>query len=354
MDIHTLLLNVLIVILGTLLPVESTSQLARRCLPFANGSFVIQQDRLYPDSADWDVDNCVIYFGSTSNASVAVYDPYVNKTVDILVLSDIVHNPNLRIGGVRVDPYTKLVSIVASAAAPFNTGGQDVSGDNFLIKYDAAKKQVLWSKNITTVSNGEYAGFQDIGYDHHGNTYIVGKFPGTILKVDREGSGIIPWYLPEKIDHTKTGFSGLASAENILLTSNNEDSQIYRFDMMADKGSPVLVRRSSNTTLAMTDAMYLPPKYDGKVLLVAQKAKGITVLRSGDGSWQAAEHLGTVPNNLSAAQGGSVTTAVQVGDSLYIVEGFSVGHSVSNSTARDRTEFPMVDITLEVKRLLEK
>ncbi|KAK1585242.1 uncharacterized protein LY79DRAFT_704889 [Colletotrichum navitas] len=354
MDIHTLLVSILAVILVTLSPVESTPQLERRCLPFANGSFVIHQHQLYPDCADWDVDNCVIYFGSKANASVIVYDPYMNKIVNILMLSDITNNPNLQIGGVRVDPHTKLVSIVANAAAPFSTGGQDVSGDSFIIKYDAAKEQVLWSKNITTISKGEYAGFRDIGYDSNGNTYVVGTFPGTIMKVNREGSDIIPWYLPAKIDHTKTGFSGLAAAGNVLLTSNNEDSQIYRFDMTADKGSPVLVRRSPDATLAMTGAIYLPPRYDGKVLLVAENAKGITVLRSSDGSWQLAEHLGTVPNNSSAAQGGTITAAVQVGDSLYMVEGFSPDPPVSNSAAGNRTEFPMVDITLEVEGLLNK
>ncbi|KAK2017199.1 hypothetical protein LZ32DRAFT_523534 [Colletotrichum eremochloae] len=354
MDIHTLLINILAVILGSLSPVESTPQLARRCLPFANGSFVIQQYQLYPGSADWDVDNCIIYFGSTFNSNVVVYNPYMNKIVDILMLSDITRNTNLRTSGVRVDPYNKLVSIVTNAAASFKTGGQNVSGDNFITKYDAAKKQVLWSKNITTVSKGEYAGFQDIGHDSRGNTYVVGTFPGTILRVDREGSNIIPWYLPAKIDHTKTGFSGLAAVENCLLTSNNADSQIYRFDMTAEKGSPVLVRRSPDATLATIDAIYLPPKYEGKVLLVAENAKGITVLRSSDGSWQAAEHLGTVPNNSSAAQGGTITTAVQVGESLYMVEGFSADPPVSNSTAGNRTEFPMVDITSEVEQLLKK
>ncbi|KAK1987518.1 hypothetical protein LZ30DRAFT_579872 [Colletotrichum cereale] len=354
MDIHTLLVDILVVILGILLSVEGTPQLARRCLPFGNGSFVIQHYQLYPENADWDVDNCIIYFGSMSNASVFVYDPYMDKIVNTLMLSDITHNPSLKVGGVRVDPYTKLVSIVANAAAPFNTGGQDVSGDNFIIKYDAAKKQVLWSKNITTISKGEYAGFQDIGHDSHGNTYIVGTFPGTILKVDREGSSIIPWYLPAKLDHTKTGFCGLAAAENVLLTSNNEDSQIYRFDMMDEKGNPVLVRRSPDATLAMTDGIYLPPRYDGKVLLVAEKAKGITVLRSSDGSWQSAEHLGTVPNNSSAAQGGDVTATVQVGESIYMIERFPADPPVPNSTAGNRTEFPMVDITEQVEGLLKK
>ncbi|KAK2061453.1 hypothetical protein LY76DRAFT_507797 [Colletotrichum caudatum] len=354
MDTHTFLVNFLVVILAILSPGESKPQLARRCLPFANGSFVVHQHQLYPESADWDVDNCIIYFGSKSNTSVVVYDPYLDKVVDVLMLGDITHNSSLHIGGVRVDPYTKLVSITTNTAVPFNTDGQDISNNNFIIKYDAAKKQVLWSKNITAISKGEYAGFKDIGHDPYGNTYVVGTFPGTILKVNREGSDVIPWYLPAKIDHTKTGFSGLAAAGNVLLTSNIEDSQLYRFDMKSEKGSPVLVRRWPDATLTMTDAIYLPPRYDGNVLLVVEKAKGITVLRSSDGSWLSAEYLGTVPNNSSAAQGGSITAAVQVGNGLYMIKGFSADPPVSNSTAENRTGFPMVDITSEIEGLLNK
>ncbi|KZL87142.1 tri14-like protein [Colletotrichum incanum] len=354
MDLLTLLVSVLAVILAMLSPVEGTSRATRQCPPFKKGSFTIQQYQLYPENADWDAENCIVYFGSLFNASVAVYDPYMDKVVDILMFSGITHNPSLHIGGVQVDPHTKLVSIVVDAAAPFNTGGQDVSGDNFIIKYDAAKKRALWNKNITAVSKGQYAGFQDIEHDLHGNTYIVGSFPGTILKVDREGSAVVPWYLPAKIDHTKFGFAGLAAAGNVLLSNNNDDSQIYRFDMKAEKGCPVLVPRTPNATMAMTDAIYLPSRYDGKVLLVAENTKGITVLRSRDASWQSAEHLGTVPNNSSAAQGGTVTAAVQIGDNLYMVEEFFADSPVSGSTAGSRTDFPMVDITLQVEELLKK
>lgn len=288
------------------------------------------------------------------NASVAVYDPYKDEVVDIISFDGITHNPSLHIGGVQVDPYTKLVSIVVDAAAPFNTGGQDVSGDNFIIKYDAIKKQILWNKNITTVSNGEYAGFQDIEHDSRGNTYIVGSFPGTVLKVDREGSDVVPWYLPEHIVQTRLGFSGLAATGNVLLSNNNEDRQIYRFDMRTDEGTPLIVPRSPNTTLAMSDAIYLPPKYKGKVLLIAENSKGITVLRSKDGSWKSAEHLGTVPNDSQAAHGGTVTASVQIGDNIYMVEEFFTDPPVSGSTAGNRTSFPLVDITSQVEGLLKK
>ncbi|KAI8172549.1 Core trichothecene cluster (CTC) protein 14 [Colletotrichum sp. SAR 10_65] len=291
---------------------------------------------------------------SLFNASVAVYDPYKDSVVDILTFDGITHNPNLHIGGVQVDQRTKLVSVVVDAAAAFNTAGQDISGDNFIIKYDPAKKQVLWNKNITAVTQGQYGGFQDIEHDSRGNTYVVGSFPGTIMKVDPQGFAVDPWFLPQQINHTKMGFSGLAATGDILLANNNEDRQIYRFNMKDDKGKPELVPRTPEVSLDSTDAIYLPPRYDGKVLLIAENLKGITVLRSKDGSWKSAEHLGTVPNNSTASQGGIVTAPVQIGDNLFMVEEFFADPPVSGSIAGNRTSFPLVDITSDVERLLKK
>lgn len=285
---------------------------------------------------------------------MAVYDPYRDSVVDIIAFDGITHNPSLHIGGVQVDARTRLVSVVVDAAAAFNTAGSDISGDNFVIKYDPAKKQVVWNKNVTAVTNGRYGGFQDVEHDPRGNTYAVGSFPGTIVKIDPEGSAVEPWFLPQQIVPSKMGFSGLAAKGDILLANNNEDRQIYRFDMRDDKGRPELVPRAPNATLDATDAIYLPPRYDGKVLLVAESAKGITVLRSKDGSWKTAEHLGTVPNSSPAAQGGIVTAPVQIGDNLFMIEEFFIDTPVSGSTAGSRTSFPMVDITSEVELLLRK
>lgn len=348
--------------------IEATLKPHSACPPFTKGSFTVNQLQLYPENADWDVNNCIVYFGyehstngnikadeirSLFNASVVVYDPYKDAILDIIMFDGITHNPALHIGGVEVDPQSRLVSVVVDAAAPFNTGGRDISGDNFIIKYDPAKKRVLWNKNITAVSKGQYTGFQDIEHDPRGNTYIVGSFPGTILKVNRAGAVLEPWFLPAQIVPTKFGFAGLAATGDILLSNNNEDRQIYRFNMRDSKGKPELVPRTPNTALDLTDAIYFPPRYDGKVLLISENAKGITVLRSKDG-WNSAEHLGTVSNDSPAAQGGIVTAPVQIGSNLFMVEEFFADPPVRGSTAGNRTSFPLVDITSEVERLLKK
>jgi hypothetical protein len=286
------------------------------------------------------------------NSSVAVYDPYKDQTVDIITFPGITHNPALHIGGVGVDSRTRLVTIVVDAANPFATGGRDVSGDNFIMKYDPATKKVLWNLNITAVSEGKYGGFQDVETDPRGNTYVVGTFPGTIMKVDNEGTAVVPWYLPSNMTTTNTGFSGLAAIGDILLSNDNAAKQIVRFDMTAEKGTPVLVPRIPSTALSASDAIYLPPKYKGTVLLVAENSKGITVLRSKCGTWTTAEHLGTVPNTSPEASGFIVTAAVQIGNKLFMIEEAFADPVVPGSTAGDRSKFPLVDITTEVSKLL--
>lgn len=286
------------------------------------------------------------------NASVVVYDPYKAKTVDILTFDGISHNLKFHVGGVAADPYSNLVTIVVDAAAAFASRGKDTTGDNYIIKYDPDKKEVLWKLNITAVTGARYTGFQDIETDSRGNTYIVGTFPGTILKVDKAGSAVVPWYVPATIDSSKSGYAGLAAAGDILLANDGGAGEIYRFDMTAEKGTPTLVPRTPNVAFTAGDAIYLPPKYNAKVLLVAEDAIGVTVLRSKDGLWKAAEHLGTVPLNKTVTRGGLVPAAVQVGDSLFMVIEYFADPVVAGTTAGNQSHFPMVDITKEVSALL--
>ncbi len=111
------------------------------------------------------------------NASVVVYDPYKDKVEETLEFPHITRSATEHIGGVAWDPYTDLITILVDSAAPWATAGADVSGDNLIMKYDKKTKKVLWSANITAVTQGKYGAFQDVEHDARGNTYIVGTFP---------------------------------------------------------------------------------------------------------------------------------------------------------------------------------
>ncbi|KAI2622423.1 hypothetical protein GGR54DRAFT_63072 [Hypoxylon sp. NC1633] len=326
------------------------------CPPLDKGTIVVDSYQLYPENADFDLNECLLYFGALFNASVVVYDPYKAETVVTLEFEGITRTRPFHIGGVAWDPYTNLVSILVDSAVPHETADHQISGDDYILRYDPATKALVWSLNITEVSQGLYGGQQDVEHDSRGHVYVLGTYPGTILRVEPDGSSIKPWYLPENIDHTSAGLSGFAATGDILLasdTKNNTGSgEIYRFDMAADEGTPVLVPRTPNDAIMSLDAVYLPPKYEGKVLLVSEHDRGVSVLRSADGKWEAAEYLGLISNYSSLAEGGFNVATVEISGSIYTVDEWFSDPIVPGTSAGNRTEFPLVDITSDIEGLL--
>ncbi len=285
--------------------------------------------------------------------------------MEILTFPNITHNHAMHIGGVGVDSRTGLLSIVADAADAFQLPfGQNVSGTNYIIQYDPRSKQVLYQLNLTETTRGDYGGFQDVEQDPRGNVYVVGTNPASILKVDRKGKSVIPWYVSQPIITTRVGYGGLAALGDLLLANDINTAGLVRFDMCAEKGSPVVVPLTpANATLPVSDAIMLPRRYNGTVLLVAENYGGVAVLRSQDAMWRTAEYLGVVvdQNNATNALNGILVTApVEIGQSLYMIKEFFLdppvdGSSAENGTqAGNRTQFPFVDITYQVETLLNK
>lgn len=322
---------------------------------------------------------------------MAIYNPY-DRTTEIVTFPNITHNPNFHVGGVAANPHTNLISVVADAGAAFVTAGQDISGTNMLILWDPEAKQEIYRLNLTETTQGRYGGFQDIEFDSRGNVYVVGTFPSSILRVGDNGSTVTEWYKSNG-DNLITGFQGLAMTGDILLANDNAIStngSLVKFDTRYPEGKPVSVTISPPTSIAGSDALYFPPKYNGTcstmaltctlntwgpstlvthvahvharqtlvrsafsnpcigtVLLVAVAASGVEVVRSRDGLWNEAEALGQVLNNDCAAKGANVTAVVQVGSRIYMNEEFFMDELPGN-----RTKFPWVDITYDVDALL--
>lgn len=301
------------------------------------------------------------------NASVAVFDLSKNTITESITFPGLSGDPTLHLGPAAPDPSGKL-TVLFDAAAAFNTNGQDVSGSNVLVKYDFDAKQVIWQRNLTAdVTQGRFGGFQDVVHDKNENIYVVGTFPGTVLRVDKNGNGLKGWFLPDAAalaNTTVAGFAGIESipAKDLLLVNHIADGEIYRFDAVStsETGTPVLIPRtgvngtSPAAPLGSTDAILLPAKYNNTVLLVAVDAVGVTVLRSKDGTWTSAETLGTISNNAPEAMGGLVPASVQVGpDKIFMVEEFFADTPlVAGTNAGNRTAFPMIDITAQVDALL--
>jgi len=292
---------------------------------------------------------------------VAVLDPYANEIVDIITFPGVTHNPNQHVGGVAADPYSGLLSALTDAAAAFDTGGADVSGDNLLFKLNATTRQILWTANLTATTQGKYGGYQDLEHDSRGNTYVVGSWPTSILRVDPHGK-VTPWYVPPFTNTTTFGYGGLAAVygTDILLANDNASGQLYRLNMTDAVGKPVLVPRTGPSgtaapaSLGDSDTAYLPPTYGGTVMLIANDLQGTTVLRSKDGLWNTAEQLGVIPNDTPAAEGGFVPSNIEIAGTMYAVQEFFSDANTTLPRPGNRTNFPLVDITPQVEALLAK
>ncbi|KOC10506.1 hypothetical protein AFLA70_20g004751 [Aspergillus flavus AF70] len=326
-----------------------SSDAAKPGCPSLTGNITVNAYQLYPEHADFDENDCLVYL-----STVAVYDPYKKKMVNTIQLPGLSGDPTLHMSGVVVDPQG-LLSVIVDAGAAFDTQGQDISGDNFLVKVDPSRGQVLWRKNLTEVTNGVYGGYQDAAHDTRGNTFVVGTFPASIVKVGPNGSTAIPWYLQPQPNQTVPGLSGLAAKGDILLGTDGSDGQLYRFNMTDEMGHKIHVPlRGRNATRIgnSLDGILLPKQFNGTVLLVSDTTDGTIVLRSADGLWTSAEMVGAVPN-LYASQNGFSVDNVEIGGSLYSVTEFFLDEKVPGTLAGNRTQFPLVDITQQVLRLLK-
>ncbi|PMB67643.1 Major allergen Mal f 1 [Beauveria bassiana] len=344
-------------ILPTLVSAVAAGPLA--CVPqkptcaAPNGNFTVNEAGLYPENADFDPSRCVTYISNLYKNTVTAYNAAEDRVDKIITIDKISGVPAFHVSGVQRDVLHDKLTISANAGAAFDTNGADVSGDNVLVQYDLVRGEVEWTKNLTSVSNGQYGGFQDVEHDKDGNSYVIGTFPSSIVKVTADGKTATEWFRGDATNTTIHGFTGIAAyngARNVLV-ADGERGQIVRFDLAADKGVPVHVplQAVEEPIGANLDGAYLPPLYKDTVLLVSDSARGTIVLRSQDGKWESAEKLGEVANALGAEGGSSVTT-VQIADRIYAVTDWFGDNSPE--IGLNRTAFPFHDITDAINKLL--
>ncbi|KAI1419859.1 hypothetical protein F5Y12DRAFT_792640 [Xylaria sp. FL1777] len=387
------------------------------CPPFGNGTINIASYQLYPENVDFDEQSCLLCkfaeyeinhdkfrkkpsqcsqqimndtstnkqpdIGALYNASVVVYDPYKASIVSTIEFPNITRTLPFHIGGVAWDPYAGSrsrnksadeITILVDAAPAHETAGRNISGDNYLIRYSARTHRVLWRANLTAQSAGRYGGPQDVEHDTRGNVYVLGTYPGTIQRVSGAGGAVEEWFVPPApIDHAVLGYTGLAAVDGSTLlvadarNGSAEGGALYRFDMSALRGVPTRVpvaypagenEGGSEQVIRPGDAIYLPPKYGGAVLLIAEHGAGVSVLRSeGKGKrnneWRAAEFLGRIPNPPEiTASGGLVTAAVEIAGSVFLVEEWFTDPLIPGTSAGNRTSFPLVDVTAQLDALV--
>jgi len=278
--------------------------------------------------------------------------------------NNVSYNPLLHTGGVDYDARTGLISLIASAAPPFYTRGNDTSGPNYAYLYDPTNQKIVYTVDLNAaVTHGNYTGFQDAEQDPRGNMYVVGTYSASIVRIGPDGRDVKTWYVQEPVTTTRGGFSGIASTGDILLVGDKNGGnggRLVRFDSREETGDPYYVpldrpvNSTFNTTLPTSDGVYLPPKYNDTVLLMAQQAAGTAVIVRKDGNWDSAEFKGWIPCATEGAANGSIVTAnVQIAESIYTVQEW-LDWPPEGSLAGNRTTFPMIDITEAVEDLVRQ
>ena len=296
------------------------------------------------------------------NGSIAEYDPYKDKFV-IFNFPGITDATDEHASGIDYNSKTGLLHIVIDSQRPFLTGGADVGGDNWLIRYDPRRRRELWRANLTSVTKGLWGGFQDVAVDSRGNSYVIGTYPKSILKVDNTGKHISVWYPPQTTDTTVRGYTGTASLNgDTMIVGDNEgisesqitgNSNLYRFDLTKAKGKPVRIPRTTNTPFGTSDKINLPLAYNNKVLLASSDYRGVDVFRSKDGKWRSAEYLGLIPSDWPIFFNRIVAATVQIGPKKqYLMGNPFPGPLIPGTKGGNHSDFPLFDITDELEALL--
>ncbi|EGX94116.1 hypothetical protein CCM_02387 [Cordyceps militaris CM01] len=315
------------------------------------GDFTVVAPGLYPESADFDDSRCVTYIGNLYNSTVSVYDATTNNVTELISFDKISGVPAFHVSGVQRDRRHDMLTVSANAGAAFDTSGENVSGTNLIVQYNLAKKRVEWTQNLTAVSNGAYGGFQDIEHDAAGNSFVVGTFPSSIIKITADGKTPKLWFGPSGTNTTAHGFTGIAAFNDArsALVPDGQTGQVVRFDLTAETGEPVTVTLDSTEAIGKDlDGGYLPPLFKDTVFLVSDNALGTIVLKSED-QWKTAKKVGVVPNPLGTENGFHVAT-VQIVDRIYAVTEWFLDNTPE--VALNRTAFPFVDITDSINKLL--
>ncbi|KAK1752999.1 hypothetical protein QBC47DRAFT_462692 [Echria macrotheca] len=338
------------------------------CPPFQNGTFIIHQYQLYPDNAAFDFDECVLYISALFNGSMVKYDPYTGQTLDIINFPGISDVYDEHASGIHWDPRTKDIYLVIDAQPAFLTDGANATGDYWLIKYSTTHSRELHRTNLTALTQSLYAGFQDVTTDSHGNAYVVGTYPSSIIRVSPSGVPTL-FYPPQTSNTSVHGFTGIVSlpttfspttliaisAEGVPEELSAGDSKLYRFDtsLKYPPSQPTIIPISPpETKLGVPDAIHLPERYGGTVMLAAMNYVGVSVLRSKDG-WRSAEYLGTIPSDYPKFFERIITATVQIGAEKQFMIGQSFpGGIVPGTKGGNGTDFPFFDITDEVEALL--
>ncbi|KAM5385831.1 hypothetical protein ACJA88_001981 [Fusarium oxysporum] len=304
-----------------------------------------------------------VFTNSIYNASIVVWDPYSSSIQRVISLPGISHSgleaSDKRLSGTVIDSTNDVLSAVVQADEFFLSGGNDVSGDNFVVKVDLntfAVKKI----NLTATTKGQYGAFIDIDNGLSGDLYVNGGYPSSILHIDCKDK-VSPLYVREPTTAPRPfGFGGVVRVGDNLIASDNTNHQLVRFTIQSGHSSPVVIPQTNYHNFSGGGSLSLPHKYGGKVLLMAEdilakNTTGVSVFSSMDG-WKTVKFVGFIESIDRKLEPASVaisqTSAHELGDRIYSSVLF-YDNKINPSMAGNRTDFALRDITDSIDSLLQ-
>lgn len=324
------------------------------------GTFTIDNYKLYPENLDWDPVHCKLYISANFNASVLVYDPYTS-TYETLTFDGITDTDPYHVSGIDYDASTGSILISANSGNPFVTSGSDMTGGNKIIRYDTNTNSVAYTADLAdftaqlAVGNASGGGFQDFAEDVDGNTYTPSVFhvPG-IAKITKDGS-VSPWYIGEPSTTSSYIYLGIIyhEATNKLIVTAPYLGTFVSFDVASDSPAPTTITMNDRPADGSypgleCDGLINPARYNRDVLLCSENGlQAITLWATAD-NFTSVQYIGQVVDNSTTdiATWGSPTATVEIESSIYISNEYF--HDLNEfDVAGNRSSFSFIDATAQ-------
>lgn len=340
-------------------PSQPLSPRDTACAAF-NGTFTIDNYKLYPENLDWDPVHCKLYISANFNASVLIYDPYTSS-YEILEFDGITNTDPYHVSGIDYDASTGSILISANSGNPFVTSGSNMTGPNKIIRYDTNTNSVAYTADLAdftaelAAGNVTGGGFQDFAEDPSGNAYVPTVFhvPG-IAKITKDGS-ISSWYIGEPSTTSSYIYLGIIyhEATNKLIVTAPYLSTFVSFDVGSDSPAPTNITMNGRPADGSypgleCDGLINPARYNRDVLLCSENGLQAITLWGTTDDFTSVEYIGQVVDNSTTeiATWGSPTATVEIGKTIYISNEFF--HDLNEfDVAGNRSSFPFVDATAQ-------
>lgn len=342
--------------------------------PKAPGNFTIERNRLYPENLDFDSHHCKLYLGyvipytdlplgreayghcsANFDGYVLVYDPW-NGTQKIIEIPGVTGVSPYHISGIDFDNRTGMMYFAANSGLPFETSGANLTGPNQLVQYDTNTETLGYIINMESFQQEVLqshslfvTGFQDMDEDEEGNVYFLATYGGAVAKVSPLGIAT-PFYVAQNANESTSWSNGISIIGDKALLFDETQAALISLDLTETSPAAINVPVSGLPTdeTIDCDGLYIPPKYDERVLLCSSDGLGkIIVFRTEDG-WETASFAGGIVNTITD---GWATASVQISNSIYMNEEYFFDTGVWDQ-AGNRTLFPIVDITSRLESIL--